>query len=268
MGPVAADHAVMKQPSKKISMISFVVVGSGSKGNATVIYDEKTAIQIDMGLPLRQINISLMSINKTRSDLQGILITHEHIDHIGTLDRYRNQIPIYASEGTLRHFDYEVIPEDSFDIGTLTILPFSTSHDAVNPMGYVILSGGSKLVYMTDTGCVPDESLPYIKNADYYIVESNHDLKMLMDSDRPAALKRRIHSDCGHLSNVDSAIYMSECVSEKTKAIYLAHLSEECNTPEIAVESYRETFLRKKVPYEDIKIICTHQHTFIKGGDQ
>jgi phosphoribosyl 1,2-cyclic phosphodiesterase len=247
-------------------MISFVVVGSGSKGNATLLFDEETLIQIDMGLPMRRITAALESINKNKSDLQGILITHEHTDHIKNLSMYKGKVPIYASKGTIDYFDHEVVPFDSFEIGTLSVIPFMTSHDAANPVGYVVISGKTKLVYLTDSGYVPEESLDYLKDADYYIMESNHDLKMLMKSNRPAVLKRRIKGDEGHLSNVDSAIYLSELVGPKTKEIYLAHLSEECNLPELALEAYRKTFKKKEVPY-DIDIICLKQNEAVRGGD-
>lgn len=247
-------------------MISFVVVGSGSKGNATLLFDEETLIQIDMGLPMRRITAALESIKKNKSDLQGILITHEHTDHIKNLSMYKGKVPIYASKGTIDYFDHEVVPFDSFEIGTLSVIPFMTSHDAANPVGYVVISGKTKLVYLTDSGYIPEESLDYLKDADYYIMESNHDLKMLMKSNRPAVLKRRIKGDEGHLSNVDSAIYLSELVGPKTKEIYLAHLSEECNLPELALEAYRKTFKKKEVPY-DINIICLKQNEAVRGGD-
>ena len=247
-------------------MISFVVVGSGSKGNATLLFDEEALIQIDMGLPMRRITAALESIKKNKSDLQGILITHEHTDHIKNLSMYKGKVPIYASKGTIDYFDHEVVPFDSFEIGTLSVIPFMTSHDAANPVGYVVISGKTKLVYLTDSGYVPEESLDYLKDADYYIMESNHDLKMLMKSNRPAVLKRRIKGDEGHLSNVDSAIYLSELVGPKTKEIYLAHLSEECNLPELALEAYRKTFKKKEVPY-DINIICLKQNEAVRGGD-
>ena len=247
-------------------MISFVVVGSGSKGNATLLFDEETLIQIDMGLPMRRISAALESIKKNKSDLQGILITHEHTDHIKNLSMYKGKVPIYASKGTIDYYDHEVVPFDSFEIGTLSVIPFMTSHDAVNPIGYVIISGKTKLVYLTDSGYIPEESLDYLRDADYYIMESNHDLKMLMKSNRPAILKRRIKGDEGHLSNLDSAIYLSELVGPKTKEIYLAHLSEECNLPELALEAYQKTFKKKEVPY-DINIVCLKQNEAIRGGD-
>ena len=247
-------------------MISFIVVGSGSKGNATLLFDEETLIQIDMGLPMRRVTAALESIKKNKTDLQGILITHEHTDHIKNLSMYKGKVPIYASKGTIEYFDHEVIPFDSFEIGTFSVIPFKTSHDAANPVGYVIVSGKTKLVYLTDSGYVPEESLDYLRDADYYIMESNHDLKMLMKSNRPAILKRRIKGDEGHLSNIDSAIYLSELVGPKTKGIYLAHLSEECNLPELAIEAYQKTFKKKEVPY-DINIVCLKQNEAIRGGD-
>jgi phosphoribosyl 1,2-cyclic phosphodiesterase len=219
-----------------------------------------------MGLPMRRITAALESIKKNKSDLQGILITHEHTDHIKNLSMYKGKVPIYASKGTIDYYDHEVVPFDSFEIGTLSVIPFMTSHDAANPVGYVVISGKTKLVYLTDSGYVPEESLDYLKDADYYIMESNHDLKMLMKSNRPAVLKRRIKGDEGHLSNVDSAIYLSELVGPKTKEIYLAHLSEECNLPELALEAYRKTFKKKEVPY-DIDIICLKQNEAVRGGD-
>ena len=247
-------------------MISFIVVGSGSKGNATLLFDEETLIQIDMGLPMKRVSAALASIKKNKTDLQGILVTHEHTDHVKNLSMYKGKVPIYASKGKIDYFDHEVVPFDSFEIGTLSVIPFMTSHDAANPVGYVVISGKTKLVYLTDSGYVPEESLDYLKDADYYIMESNHDLKMLMKSNRPAVLKRRIKGDEGHLSNVDSAIYLSELVGPKTKEIYLAHLSEECNLPELALEAYRKTFKKKEVPY-DINIICLKQNEAVRGGD-
>ena len=247
-------------------MISFVNVGSGSKGNATLLFDEETLIQIDMGLPMKRVASSLSSIKKSKADLQGILITHEHSDHIKNLSMYKGKVPIYASKGTVEYSDHEVVPFDSFEIGTLSVIPFMTSHDAANPVGYVIISGKTKLVYLTDSGYIPEESLDYLRDADYYIMESNHDLKMLMKSNRPAILKRRIKGDEGHLSNLDSAIYLSELVGPKTKEIYLAHLSEECNLPELALEAYQKTFKKKEVPY-DINIVCLKQNEAIRGGD-
>ena len=207
--------------------MKFSIVGSGSKGNACLIYNKDTLIQIDMGLPLKSLKKELDHLGKTVNDIQALFITHEHTDHIVG-------IPLY---------------------------------DATNPMGYLIEEEGCRLGYVTDTGYLSDEALALIKDCDYYYFESNHDLKMLMDSARPAVLKKRIHSKHGHLSNIDSAIYMAELIGPRTKAIYLAHLSEECNTPEIALSSYHKTLDRKGIAHDHIKIVPASQWHVVRGGE-
>lgn len=248
-------------------MLSFLILGSGSKGNATLIYDETTLIQIDMGIPLSRVKDGLKSLKKNLKDIEAVLITHEHSDHISTLPLYHGKIPTYASEGTLLHPSMLIKPGEPFTIGDLTIEPLSVSHDAVNPVGYLIKTLDRSLVYITDTGYLSEENLTKIKGATYYIIESNHDYKMLLHSHRPASLKHRIHSDVGHLSNSDSAFYMASVVSSATKGIYLAHLSEECNTPELALEAYQNAFRKEGLIYEDYHISCAKQWECVKGGD-
>lgn len=249
-------------------MISFLILGSGSKGNATLVYDENTLFQIDMGLPLKRVKEGLSSIDRSLSDIQGILITHEHCDHISTLCRLPSSIPVYAGEGTLNDHYHIIEPEIPFAIGDFLVFPLSTSHDATNPMGFLISHNGEKLVYITDTGFVPACDLPFVADADYYVFESNHDYRMLMASNRPAMLKRRIHSDHGHLSNAASASYLSRLAGADTKGIYLAHLSEECNTPEKALEAYRRAFAKKHKDLAKIELVCAKQWESVRGGDK
>ena len=246
----------------------FVLVGSGSKGNASLIYSEHTLIQVDMGVPLNRVEEALTSIHRTKKDIAGIFITHEHSDHISTLNLYHNRVKAYAGEETLTQRPYEILkPFEPVLVGDLKITPFQVSHDAVNPLGFLIEEGNYKLGYVTDTGYLPDEAAALLKDCDYYVFESNHDLKMLLHSNRPAFLKQRIHSDVGHLSNTDSALYMSELLGPHTKAIYLAHLSEECNTPELALEAYSKTFKKKKIDVSHIVIIPAKQWESTFGGD-
>src|SRR5574344_90380 len=128
-------------------MIKFLILGSGSKVNATLVYSETTLFQIDMGIPLVRVKEGLKEIHKNLKDLQAILITHEHSDHIGTLSLLPKTLPIYAGKGTLSG-DYHVIDnQDPFVIGDFMIVPLSVSHDATNPMGFLILHDGEKLVY-------------------------------------------------------------------------------------------------------------------------
>ena len=246
--------------------MKFSIVGSGSKGNACLIYNKDTLIQIDMGLPLKSLKKELDHLGKTVNDIQALFITHEHTDHIVGIPLYHDRVDLYAGEGTYASAN-PVEPFIPLEVGSMSIVPFPTSHDATNPMGYLIEEEGCRLGYVTDTGYLSDEALALIKDCDYYYFESNHDLKMLMDSARPAVLKKRIHSKHGHLSNIDSAIYMAELIGPRTKAIYLAHLSEECNTPEIALSSYHKTLDRKGIAHDHIKIVPASQWRVVRGGE-
>jgi phosphoribosyl 1,2-cyclic phosphodiesterase len=246
--------------------MKFSIVGSGSKGNACLIYNKDTLIQIDMGLPLKPLKKELDHLGKTVNDIQALFITHEHTDHIAGIPLYHDRVDLYAGEGTYASAN-PVEPFIPLEVGSMSIVPFPTSHDATNPMGYLIEEEGCRLGYVTDTGYLSDEALALIKDCDYYYFESNHDLKMLMDSARPAVLKKRIHSKHGHLSNIDSAIYMAELIGPRTKAIYLAHLSEECNTPEIALSSYHKTLDRKGIAHDHIKIVPASQWHVVRGGE-
>ena len=246
--------------------MKFSIVGSGSKGNACLIYNKDTLIQIDMGLPLKSLKKELDHLGKTVNDIQALFITHEHTDHIAGSPLYHDRVDLYAGEGTYASAN-PVEPFIPLEVGSMSIVPFPTSHDATNPMGYLIEEEGCRLGYVTDTGYLSDEALALIKDCDYYYFESNHDLKMLMDSARPAVLKKRIHSKHGHLSNIDSAIYMAELIGPRTKAIYLAHLSEECNTPEIALSSYHKTLDRKGIAHDHIKIVPASQWHVVRGGE-
>ena len=246
--------------------MKFSIVGSGSKGNACLIYNKDTLIQIDMGLPLKSLKKELDHLGKTVNDIQALFITHEHTDHIAGIPLYHDRVDLYAGEGTYASAN-PVEPFIPLEVGSMSIVPFPTSHDATNPMGYLIEEEGCRLGYVTDTGYLSDEALALIKDCDYYYFESNHDLKMLMNSARPAVLKKRIHSKHGHLSNIDSAIYMAELIGPRTKAIYLAHLSEECNTPEIALSSYHKTLDRKGIAHDHIKIVPASQWHVVRGGE-
>ena len=245
----------------------FSIVGSGSKGNACLIYNKDTLIQIDMGLTLKAMKAELTHLHKQITDIQALFITHEHSDHIMGIPLYHEKVDLYAGEGTYESAN-PVEPFIPLEVGSLTVIPFPTSHDANNPMGYLIEDEYTRLGYVTDTGYLSDEVLELLKDCDYYYFESNHDLKMLMNSNRPAVLKKRIHSKHGHLSNIDSAIYMADLIGPRTKAIYLAHLSEECNTPEVALRSYHETLDRKGIAHDHIKIVPASQWRVVRGGEE
>ncbi len=249
--------------------MKIVFASLGSKGNATLIQQGDTLIQIDMGVSLKCVRAGLEILGKTFADIQALFITHEHNDHIKGLPLYKNKIPVYTGEGTLPN-----IPEERFlhegeaiEIGEMLVMPFRSSHDAVHPFNFVILGGGKKFGYVTDTGYIRSRGLKALKNCDYYLMESNYDIQMLMTGKYTAYLKKRIHGKKGHLSNIDSALYCSEVLGEKTCQIFLGHMSDDNNLPEVALKTYREVFAEQNISLEGIELIAIPQKTLQIGGE-
>ena len=246
--------------------MKIIVVESGSKGNATLIYDEGRLLLIDMGITITSLKKGLERIGKSLLDIDALLLTHNHTDHTKGV-QYLDPLPIYCTQGTYDASNVITIkPYEKFMVEHFTITPISTSHDAPNSIGFVIKNKKEKLVYVTDTGMIPDKTLDKMKNADYYIIESNHNIKKLHQTNRPAYLKLRILSDEGHLSNEASAIYMSELVGSKTKEIILAHLSEEANEPELALKAYKKIFQKAHIDLDKIYLHCASQREIVEGG--
>lgn len=245
----------------------FDIVGSGSKGNATLVFTDNATILIDMGLPLVRVEEELNRFNKTIKDIDAILITHNHADHYRSIKSFSPK-KMYSLEGTIPGSLSNVITLNSpFNIKDMTITAFKTSHDAINPCGYVITSGNEKLVYMTDTGVYLSVNTPLLKNPTYLIIESNHDIQLLLHTNRPMELIQRIMSPFGHLCNEDSAFAALEIIGENTKEIVLAHISEEANTPETALKAYNTIFSYKGVDISKYKVRCAPQWTYMIGGD-
>ena len=225
-------QANARDSRKRSELMYYHIIASGSKGNATIIVSNKTVLLIDMGISLTRLSEGLEEINLTVKDITGALFTHNHADHISGLKFISPKI-MYALEGTL---------PTSLSIGDFIITPIKTSHDAINPCGFFIKDKEESLFYMTDTGVFLEDNLPIVKNPTYLIIESNHDIKMLLHTNRPFELKNRILSEYGHLCNEDSAIAAISIIGDSTKEITLAHLSEEANTPEVALEAYDKIF--------------------------
>ena len=245
----------------------FNIIQSGSKGNATIIEHKGCVLLIDMGIPLHCLKEALLIWNKHLLDVDALLLTHSHSDHTSGV-KYLDPLPIYCSEDTYAKGDINLIkPFESFCIGPFEIISLEASHDAPNTIGFLIKYDTKKIVYLTDTGYIPEKTLSYIKDADYYIIESNHDRRMLLKTNRPELLKQRILSDVGHLCNEDSAFYMSDAVGKNTKEIILAHLSQEANTPEKALQAYEKVFRKRKINTSNIKIRCASQIEMTIGGE-
>lgn len=232
----------------------FSVLASGSTGNAVYVENDEHAFLVDVGLSGKKMEQLFAKIDRDMSKLSGILVTHEHSDHIkglGVVAR-KYKIPVFANEKTWKamdghignipteqrfHFDMEAV--QSF--GSLSIESFAVSHDAIDPMFYVFHEGDRKLVIITDTGYVSDRMKGIIRGADTFVFESNHDIGMLQMGRYPWSIKRRILSDVGHVSNEDAAIAMSEVVFEKPTHIYLSHLSKDNNMKDLARMSVTQT---------------------------
>ena len=245
----------------------FHIIASGSKGNATIIVSNKTVLLIDMGISLSRLEEGLKEINLSKKDITGALFTHNHTDHISGIKFLSPKI-MYALEGTLpSSLSNVVCLNKPFTIGDFEITPIETSHDATNPCAYLIKDNCSSLFYMTDTGVFLEECLPLIKNPTYLIIESNHDVKMLLHTNRPFELKNRIMSEKGHLCNEDSAIAAISIIGDDTKEIVLAHLSEEANTPDTALEAYQKIFAHFGIAFDKYTIRCANQWVSLTGGD-
>ena len=245
----------------------FNIISSGSKGNTSVVIYKKTSVLIDMGVSFERLKEGLLEVGLEPQDLSGAIFTHNHSDHISGL-RFLSPSIMYGLKGTLPPLANVVEMFKPFTIGEMEITPIMVSHDATNPCGFFIKAGNETLVYMTDTGCFCEENLPLIKNPTYLIIESNHDIKMLLNTKRTYELKNRILSDVGHLCNEDSAIAACEIIGNDTKEIVLAHLSEEANTPELAMAAYMKVFNNFGINTNKYLIRCAHQHHSLIGGNQ
>ena len=243
----------------------FHIIASGSKGNATIIVSNQTVLLIDMGITLTRLEEGLAEINFKLNDITGALFTHDHTDHISGI-RFLSPKIMYGLEGTLPSLSNVVYINKPFKIGDFEITPIETSHDATNPCAYLIKDKEESLFYMTDTGVFLEDCLLLVKDPTYLIIESNHDIKMLLNTNRTFELKNRIMSEKGHLCNEDSAIAAISIIGEHTKEIVLAHLSEEANTPEVALEAYQKIFRHFGVPFDKYKIRCANQRVSLTGG--
>ena len=249
----------------------FDVISSGSKGNATIVISQEKVILLDFGISKKRIHEALTEYGFGFLDLEGVFLTHTHSDHASDafnvpIEKLFAPQPKIPKVSTLLDSSHLVKPFVPITIDPFTVTPFPLSHDCPNTMGYLVEDGKESLVYLTDTGFVPEKDFPLLKDKTYYIFESNHDPKMLYESKRPEYLIRRIISDTGHLSNYDSAYYLSNFISDDTREVVLSHLSDECNTPTVALSTC-EKVLQTQLGYlPDIRLVCASDKTETKGG--
>jgi phosphoribosyl 1,2-cyclic phosphodiesterase len=253
--------------------VKFTILGSGSSGNCAYIETDSTRVLVDAGFSPRQIRQRLASIGRTPENLSAILITHEHSDHIsglfGLAEKF--QIPVYCNRATqdaivwslkerwnskreplfdgiektsadfIAKMNWRLFATgDSFELNDVAIETFTIPHDAQDPVGFLLRTPACNIGFVTDLGHMTKLVLERIRAANVLVLESNHDVKMLQESHRSWSLKQRILGRHGHLSNVAAADAAAQVMSADLKHLYLAHLSRECNKPEIALRTMTE----------------------------
>lgn len=226
------------------------VLASGSKGNSCYVETKDRCFLIDLGTTSLYVEKQLKTLNKTGNDIAGIFLTHSHVDHVNGLqvfikkynpiiyltEKIYNELKQTINFKNIIFIDKEVILDDLI----VTVIP--TSHDADDSVGYVFEQDDHSFVYITDTGYINVKNHKKLINKNVYVLESNHDVEMLMNNEHyPYAIKQRILGDQGHLSNEDSAYYLSKFIGDKTTSIILAHLSEQNNTKDIALDTLYRT---------------------------
>ncbi|OQC11008.1 MAG: putative metallo-hydrolase YycJ [Tenericutes bacterium ADurb.Bin087] len=247
--------------------MKYFILASGSKGNATIIKGPVTKLLIDLGISLKEYTERLNIFNLQKERVFAVLFTHKHSDHITTQFNKVANGNVYAPLNTLP-FDapYKIVtPYTPFTINEFTITPLPTSHDVSDSVGYIIETKDHKLVYMTDTGYISTRNLELMKNADAYILEANHSPGLLLKTNRPFDLIQRILSDTGHLSNEAAAHYLAELIGPRTRHIVLAHLSEEANTPEVALETLDKVLRKYGIDQSKLTIVTANQYVPITG---
>ncbi len=238
----------------------FAPLFSGSSGNALYVEKNDTCLLVDAGLPGKKIAAEMEKAQANIEKLGGILVTHEHSDHIagvGVLMR-KYKTPVYATEPTWQAMEGKigkipgelvriVRPGEEIQIGELSVTPFNIPHDAACPVGYAFTDGKHKLGIATDLGCMQEEWMNAVAGSDMLLLESNHDIAMLRAGSYTYELKRRILGDHGHLSNDDAGIAAAQLCARGVKQILLGHLSGDNNFPQLAWESVAMTLRQYNV---------------------
>ena len=230
--------------------MDFCSIASGSSGNCIFVGTDHTNVLIDAGISGKRVTEVLHAIDRDPKELDAILITHEHSDHIkglGVLAR-KYGIPVYSTQGTIQtmleqnmlgkvdsSLFHTVAPDIRFEIGELAVLPFRVSHDAAEPVAYRFSCGEKSVAVATDLGYYDDYIVDHLRGLDAVLIESNHDINMLQVGSYPYYLKQRILGRKGHLSNDNAGRLLGEILNDRMKAVMLGHLSRENNYEALAM---------------------------------
>jgi phosphoribosyl 1,2-cyclic phosphodiesterase len=248
--------------------LTVCVLGSGSSGNCTYIASEHTALLIDAGLSGVQVRRRLEAVGVAAAALRAVCVTHEHNDHRAALPvlHRRHGLALYANAGTIEAIEREArfkglawnvfLTGTPFEIGDLRLEPFSVPHDSYDPVGFVVSCNGARAGIVTDVGMVTELVRQRLRGCGVVVLEANHDAGLLREAARPWALKQRIAGRQGHLSNADAAALAAEVAGPELRAVCLAHLSADCNRPELAVAAVRTALCAKG--WNAVEVYATH----------
>ncbi|MCR4649092.1 MAG: MBL fold metallo-hydrolase [Lachnospiraceae bacterium] len=244
-----------------------VPIASGSSGNCIYVGDDNTHILIDVGISAKAVEEGLNKLDLTIGDIDAILVTHEHSDHIkglGVVER-KKEIPVYASMGTIEgiysakslgSFNLDTLKSlrdlSSFEIGDFTFTPHPVFHDANEPLCFSFENNKKKAAVVTDLGHYDEELIDFLGGLDYMVIEANHDIRMLQTGPYSYNLKRRIMSDEGHLSNESSGKFISRLLNDNIQGIMLAHLSDMNNLPDLAYEAVKVEITMSDTKYDGL----------------
>ena len=228
-------------------MLRFTSLGSGSSGNGLVVESGTTRVLMDCGFTLADTKARLERVGLAPSQLAGIVVTHEHDDHMGGVARFalRHAIPVYLTRGSAQWLppDFPAVlvryvdSHTAFSIDALSVEPFPVPHDAREPVQYVFSDGASRLGVVTDLGSVTQHIVEKLSGCEALVIECNHDLDMLMEGPYPVSLKHRVSGRFGHLSNSDAGRLVSALERSRLRHLIAAHLSQQNNRPELAVRA-------------------------------
>jgi phosphoribosyl 1,2-cyclic phosphodiesterase len=259
-------------------MLELCSIASGSSGNCICAGTDTCHVLIDAGISGKKVEQGLESFGLKADEIQGILITHEHIDHIagvGVLAR-RYGIPLYATQGTIeavrqtkvvgiidKSLFHPIVPGESFVIGDMTFLPLPISHDAAEPVAYRFTNGKRRFAVVTDLGTYDRQLVDQLQGLDALLLEANHDIRMLETGVYPYPLKQRILGDKGHLSNERSGQLLCELLHDRFGTVMLGHLSKENNYEQLAYETVRLEITLGDNPYkaEDFPLYVANRDT-------
>lgn len=241
------------------------VLASGSKGNVTYIETSNHRILLDMGKKKKYIVDALKAIDVDPKTIDIILISHLHSDHISALETFIKTYKVtvcmpqemFANLDSIQNYEHIKIYDDEIIFDDLKIYALKSSHDAIASRNFIIEEGEHSIVQITDTGYIKSKYFNLLKNRDVYLLESNHDIEMLTHGPYPEWLKRRVLSDEGHLSNQAAGFYLSKLIGDKTKKVFLMHLSEVNNNSDIALKTVIDTLKEYKVEFDNVE--CAEQ---------